>query len=90
MPIADRRWYEATPAAAVAVPAQLGSAQGHHPSPYQSATYQLHPLPSAHLLAVAGVVSENRLLGVAAAKPVPAECEASLVEQFPPPLAKAV
>ena len=90
MLIADRRWYEATPAAAVAVPARLGSGQGHHPSPYQSQTYRLHRLPLVHLLAVAGVVSGNRLLGVAAATPVPAECEASLVEQFPPPLAKAV
>lgn len=90
MLIADRRWYEATPAAAIAVLALLGSGQGHHPSPSQSQTYQLHPLLSAHLLGVGGVLWEIRLPGVATAKPVPVECEASLVEPPPLPLATAV
>ena len=90
MQLADRRRYAATPAVAIAVPVRLGSGQGHDPSPYQSQTYRLHPLPLAHLLAVGGVVWEIRLPGVAAANPVPTECAASLVEQFPPPLAKAV
>ena len=90
MLIADRRWYEATPAAAIEVLALLGSGQGHHPSPSQSQTYQLHPLPSVHLLAIAGDVLEIRLLRSTIAKQVPTECEASLAEQFPRPLAKAV
>jgi len=56
MLIADRRWYEATPAAVIAAP-QLGSGQVH-PSPSQSQTYQLHPLLSAHLLGVGDVLLE--------------------------------
>ena len=90
MLIADRKWYAAILVVVVEVPVQLGLSQEHHPSPYQFQTYRLHPLPSACLLAIAGDVLESRLLRVTTAKQVPAECEASLAEQLPRPLAKAV
>jgi len=75
MLIADRRWYEATPAAVIAAPALLirsGAPSKSIPIPDISITSTSvgSPVRSWRCL-----VGESRLLGVVVAKPVPVECE---------------